>query len=80
MNIAEDKIQQIKELDTLINTYQSIGYQCICTSAKKLTGLDKLQNAIKDKKMGNDERGYSNQRKIQRVFWELSCIMALRYF
>jgi len=41
--------EQTKELDTLINTYQSIDYQCICTSAKKLTGLDKLQNAIKDK-------------------------------
>lgn len=37
------------ELERLVDTYQNIGYNCLTTSAKTLSGLDKLEEAIKNK-------------------------------
>lgn len=41
--------EEIKEVDNLINQYQSIGYSCSKTSAKTLSGLDTLKDIMKDK-------------------------------
>lgn len=41
--------KQNKALQTLKNTYESIGYKCLVTSAKESIGLDELKEALKDK-------------------------------
>jgi ribosome biogenesis GTPase len=41
--------KQNKELDSLKNTYENIGYKCLTTSAKESIGLDELKAALKDK-------------------------------
>lgn len=41
--------EQYKILESLINTYDKIGYKCITTSAKTLHGLDMLKEGIKKK-------------------------------
>lgn len=39
----------LRQLISLINIYQNIGYQCLSTSAKKSTGINKLKEALKNK-------------------------------
>lgn len=41
--------QQLEQLESLINIYQKIGYQCIPTSATTFSGIPDLKIAIKDK-------------------------------
>lgn len=42
-------IKNKNELQILINIYQNIGYQCIATSAKDLTGIDRVKTALQNK-------------------------------
>ena len=41
--------EQTKRLHELKELYESIGYECLITSAKKRIGLEELKNALKDK-------------------------------
>ncbi|WP_167616947.1 ribosome small subunit-dependent GTPase A [Maribellus sediminis] len=41
--------EQTKRLNELKELYESLGYQCLITSAKKRVGLEELKNALKDK-------------------------------
>ena len=41
--------EQQSALNSLIDVYIKIGYQCISTSATNLLGIDKLKDALKDK-------------------------------
>lgn len=41
--------QKLNELAELMLIYQKVGYQCLSTSAKNLTGIQELKDAIKDK-------------------------------
>ena len=41
--------EQLNELNSLIDIYTKIGYQCITTSATTLHGIDKLKEALKNK-------------------------------
>lgn len=41
--------EQNETLNSLIKTYEKIGYKCLTTSAKTLQGVDKLKEALKDK-------------------------------
>lgn len=40
---------QIGEMNKLINIYEEIGYNCLTTSAKNHTGIDKLIDSVKNK-------------------------------
>ena len=42
-------IKHKKDLQTLINVYQNIGYHCIATSVKELTGIDQVKVALQNK-------------------------------
>ena len=82
-NIA-DKEKQHEELRSRITVIaelfekkpisQRYSFEVLCDfihdKAKRL--FNKYENAIKDKKMGIDERGYSNQRKIQMLEQDLA--------
>ena len=41
--------EQLIALNSLIDVYTKIGYQCISTSATSFLGIDKLKDALKDK-------------------------------
>lgn len=41
--------KQSEELNRLINIYEGIGYKCLKTSAKELSGIDELKEAIRNK-------------------------------
>lgn len=41
--------QLLKDLDHLIQLYESIGYQCYKASAKQMLGMDQIQALLKDK-------------------------------
>ena len=68
------RITVIAELFEKKPISQRYSFEVLCDfihdKAKRL--FNKYENAVKDKKMNNDERGYSHQRKIQMLEQDLA--------